>query len=292
MGKSHTDQAQQAAPGPGEYLPWEDLSDCPPAPAFRKTVRMLFLSPRRFFALMADTGGLHEPLTFLWIALAVLLCLIFPVTLIQFRLQAPSPEAVTPAQYAAFMVPARAAGFLLVLLPITLCVAAGAALLVALIYHLGTTVTGARGAERTLSAWAYMLGGCLILFSAGMVIALGGGLACLIVSLKSPRYRPQLAAVTDGCILIAACVSGVLSAVHLLVGLYSFHRQKTDQDAGGAIRSMLAGIGGMVIAFGAAWWLIAIVPYATPPGGRKAAPAKTGAHQPRLPVVPTQPERK
>jgi hypothetical protein len=204
---------EQATAEPGrEVLTWEDLGVGSAGTAFRRSLTELLVHPGRFFGKMAVSGGLFEPLTFLAIVLGLVLVLAFPAALAYVKLAAPDPERLGAEVYAAALLPARATGLLLVLLPLVLAAACVAMLLLGTLFHIGAKLFGAHNWEGSVSVWLYAGGAALVPLTAGTAVVLATSLAGWLLSLLWPETQPAAHQA-------AAWMSRILLAAGLFAGL-------------------------------------------------------------------------
>lgn len=208
---------QQAASEPTrELLSWENLGAQPAGRAFRCSLRELLAHPGRFFGKMAVNGGLYEPLTFFAVMLGLWIVLAFPAALTYLQLAAPDPERLGAEAYADALLPARAAGLLLVLLPLALAGACALMVLLGTLFHAGAKLFGAGNWEGSVSLWLYAGGAALVPPAAATGVVFAVSLAGWLLTLLWPEAGAaarQFAAWT-GLVLFAA---GLLTGGALLV---------------------------------------------------------------------------
>ena len=198
-----------------EYLSWENLSAQPPWSAFWQSLKELAFHPADFFDKMAVSGGLHEPLTFLWIVIFVTVLPTFPLALSYFGLTAPDPGRVPAEVYHAHLLLPRAAGFVTVLLPLALVLCAFLAVVCGSVLHLAAGLFGACRWEGSVSVWCYSTSSGLVPVTASVGAGAVVSILCWLCALFWPGAREGAASV--------ACVAlwGLLGAA-LLVGIVAF----------------------------------------------------------------------
>jgi hypothetical protein len=194
-----------------ELLSWENLGVGSAGAAFRRSLAELLVHPGRFFGKMALDGGLFEPLAFLAVVLGAALVLAFPAALAYLQLSAPDPERLGLEAYAAALLPARAAGLLLVLLPLVLAAACTAMVLLGTLFHLGAKPFGAGNWEGSVSVWLYAGGAALVPLAAGVAVVFAVSLAGWLLGLPWPDMQPtahQIAGWTARILLTAGLLAG------------------------------------------------------------------------------------
>jgi hypothetical protein len=250
--------AQQATTEPRqELLSWENLSGWPAGTAFRRSLAELLVHPGRFFGKMSLSGGLFEPLTFFAVVLGLGLVVAFPAALVYLQLAAPDPERLGAAAYAAALMPARATGLLLVLLPLALAVACGLMVLLGTVFHAGAKPFGARNWEGSVSLWLYTGGAALTPSVAAVAFTFAVSLAGWLLALLWPETRgsaQQIAAWTGRILIAAGLLAGaVLVVLDAAVGCVRAYGLEPVLGAAAAVAGLVAvGIaaGSTVWAFG------------------------------------------
>ncbi|MCD6417021.1 MAG: hypothetical protein J7M08_10075 [Planctomycetes bacterium] len=237
-------------------LSWEDLGRQPAGRAFRRSLALLLRRPPDFFGRMAQSGGLHEPVTFFLIVLGALIVLAFPAALALLGLIAPDP-AKTPADlYQLQILPSRVCGLLLVLLPLALVAAATVMVLLGTLFQVGGRPFGAGGWEASVSVWLYSGAAALCPVVAAAGLALVVSLVGFLLSLPWPGLRPVAAEVANWATWIASPIAGLVALVLLTRSLAcgcagAFHLEGT-QGAAAAVSGLLlvaATVGGCWIIF-------------------------------------------
>lgn len=172
-----------------EPLSWENLGAQPAGRAFRESTGELLAHPDRFFRKMAVSGGLHEPLTFFALVLAVGVVLAFPAALACFGL---SPSDPAERMTRAYQFPAAAArwtGFVLVLLPVVLMVGSTLMVLLGTLFHVAGKPFGARNWEGSVSVWLYSAGAALMPPVVAVAIVLAVALVGYLLSIPWPDAK-------------------------------------------------------------------------------------------------------
>jgi len=237
-----------------EPLAWEDLGVRPAGRAFRQSLSELMLRPGRFFRRMAVSGGLREPLTFFVLVLIGTVVMAFPAALAHFGLTAPDPERVAAAVYRMHVLPARVAGLLLVLLPLTVAVACGTALLAGTLFHAGGRQFSGGNWEGSVSVWLYSAGAALVPLAMAAAVVFAISLAGYLLGMPWPQTRDTTAPLTQWAALIlcgAAVGAGVvLLVVNLAVGTAQAFRVDAMQGAAAGLAGLLL----VAVAVGGAAW--------------------------------------
>jgi hypothetical protein len=237
-----------------ELLAWENLGAQPARQAFRKSLAELMLRPGRFFRAMAVSGGLHEPLTFFAIVLTAAVIVAFPAALAYFGLAAPDPERVTAAVYRLHALPPRVAGLLLVLLPLTVAAACGAAVLLGTLFHVGGRPFSGGGWEGSVSVWLYSAGAALVPLTAAMAAVFVVALVGYLLGIPWPQTRHTTAFLAQWAALIL-CGTAVAAGVLLIVAdaaLGTARASGLDPMQGTA--AALAGLVLVTLALGGTAW--------------------------------------
>ena len=211
-----TDDALPIAGDELEPLDWEDLGGGPPGRAFMSSLVELVARPGRFFRRMATSGGLHEPVTFVAIVLGAGILLAFLAALAYLGLAPSGAEAAAAGDRADYEMPARAAGLLLVMLPLVL---AGATVLLALtgsLFHAGGRSFGARTWEGSVSIWTYSVGAALLPLVLAAAVVLVVSLAGCLLAMVWPGAQATAWTVARWTAAVAVLV-GVLAGAVLLV---------------------------------------------------------------------------
>lgn len=177
---------QQAAEPRQELLSWESLCEGSAGAALRRSLVELLARPGRFFGKMAVSGGLFEPLSFFAVVLGVGIVLAFPAALAYLQVARPDPERLGAAAYAAALLPARASGLLVVLLPLVLPAACAAMMMLGTLFHAGAKAFGARNWEGSVSVWLYTGAAALVPLVVGTAVVLAVSLAAWLLSLLWP----------------------------------------------------------------------------------------------------------
>ena len=167
----------------GRLLSWENLGEQPASKAFWQTLGELLLSPAQFFERMATSGGLREPLSFLWVIVTVTVIVGFPLALSYFALTAPSPLDVSAEAYSRYLLAPRLAGFAIVLLPVVLVLVGVLAVLTGGFFHLGARLFGAHGWEGSVSIWCYAHSAAAALLAAAETVACVVSISCYLATL-------------------------------------------------------------------------------------------------------------
>ncbi len=190
-------------------LSWEDLGRQPSSRAFWDTLRELLFSPARFFDRMATSGGLREPLSFLWIVAAAAVVIAFPLALSYFALTAPNPLDVSTEVYNRHLLAPRVAGFAVVLLPVVLVLVGVLAALTGSLFYLGARLFGARGWEGSVSIWCYAHCGGAALLAGGEALACAVSIGSYLMTLAWPSTAHGAGSVVR---VITWCLGGVGTA--------------------------------------------------------------------------------
>jgi len=178
-----------------QYLSWENLGAQPPWSAFWQSLKELAFQPADFFDKMSVSGGLHEPLSFLWIVLLLGILPTFPLTLSYFALSAPAPARVSVDVYNAHLLLPRVAGLVTILLPLVLVFCGLLAVLCGSLLHLAARLFGARGWEGSVSVWCYASSLGLTPIAVGLMAGAAVSMLCYLVTLLSPDMKVGAAAV-------------------------------------------------------------------------------------------------
>jgi len=183
-------------------LSWENLGARRPSQALRETLWDLAGDPARFFDRMAVSGGLYEPIGFLWIFLTAIILPAFPLALAHFGITAPAPDRVSVAVYNYHLLLPRATGIIAALLPLALVAGTAWALLCGTLLHLGSIPFGGGQWEGAVSVWCYSVSAALAPLSVGLALAAAVTATCYFLSTSFP----------------AAATAGRLAA-YILLGL-------------------------------------------------------------------------
>ncbi len=167
-------------------LSWENLGARPPWQALRDTLRDLAGDPAGFFDRMAVSGGLYEPIGFLWIFLAAVILPAFPLALGHFGLTAPAPDSVSVAVYNYHLLLPRITGVIAALLPLALVAGTAWALLCGTLLHLGSIPFGGGRWEGAVSVWCYAVSAALAPLSVGLTLAAVVTAICYFLSGSFP----------------------------------------------------------------------------------------------------------
>ena len=151
-------------------LSWENLGERGQWKALRETLVDLARDPGGFFDRMAVSGGLYEPVGFLWVFLAAVILPGFPLALAYFGLTAPAPEQVSVDVYNYHLLLPRATGILAALLPLALVAGTAWALLCGTMLYLGSIPFGGSRWEGAISTWCYAASAALAPLSAGLCL--------------------------------------------------------------------------------------------------------------------------
>ena len=251
----------------GAPLAWEHLGSVPAAGAFRQALAGLLWRPHRFFARMAVTGGLYEPLTFFAILLAAAVAVAFPAALSYYGVAAPDRERVSADVYRFYVLPARVTGLLLVLLPLVVVAGSAAMVLLGSLYHAGAKAFGARNWEGSVSVWLYSAGAALAPPVAALAVFLPVCLAGYLLSLQWPEVHEPAASLAHWMALAlgsAGLLGGAAALiVDLTVGCGQASRLEPQVGAAAGVAGLavvVAATGGVVWTFGRwgpAWGLAA-----------------------------------
>ncbi len=240
-----------------DLLDWENLSEVPAGRALRRSLAELLVRPGRFFGKMAISGGLFEPLAFFAVVLGAAILLAFPAALAYVRLAAPDPERVGAAAYSAALLPARAGGLLLVLLPLALAAACVAMVLTGTLFHVGARLFAAPRWEGSVSVWLYAGGAALAPLTAGLAVLFAVSLTGCLLGLAWPEAQPaahRVAAWTARVLLTAGLVAGVLLlAMDAVVGCMRALRAEPVTGAAAAV----AGLVTVALTLGVTVWAFA-----------------------------------
>jgi hypothetical protein len=233
-----------APPEPLDPLPWEDLGSRPAGPALRRSLGELLAHPARFYRRMATTGGLHEPMTFFAVVLVAAVLLAFPATLSFHAVAAPAPEEVAAEVSAAYALPARLSGLLLVLLPLTAVAGCLAATLLGGLFHAGAKLFGAHNYEGSLSVWFYTLSAALVPLTLALSVLLVVSLGGYLLGVPWPALRESAAPFARWTALVlgsaALLAASVLVVVHCVVGCTQAFGLDAMLGAAAAVAGLLA----------------------------------------------------
>ena len=170
-------------------LSWENLGAHDQWEALWDTLKDLALDPRDFFDRMATSGGLFEPLGFLWAVLIALVLPSFPLALSYFGLTAPDPNTVSTAAYNSHLFLPRATGILTALLPLLLGACAARAFTCGTLLYLGSVPFGGRRWEGAISIWCYSSGAALAPLAAGTAVCAALSVLCYLFGLVVPSAQ-------------------------------------------------------------------------------------------------------
>jgi len=255
--------AAETAARDTELLRWEDLGAQPAGYAFRRTMRELLARPGSFFRKMALSGGLHEPLTFFAIVVAVGVLIAFPAVLAYCGLSALDPERVTPQAYAAHWFPARASGLLLVLAPLVLVGGGAAMVLLGTLFHLAGKPFGARNWEGSVSIWLYAASAALmpVVFSLGVAGAVS--LAGYLIGIPWPGTRETAVHLARWTWLVLGSAGLLAGAALLVVDAAVGMTQAFALDMSFGISAGVSGVIVAAAAVAATAWAVQSVPGGT-----------------------------
>ena len=194
-------------------LAWESLAARQPGSAFVQTLRELVFSQGRFFEKMATTGGLREPLTFFWILLSAVIVMSFPLALSHFALTAPDPAEVGTEVYNLHLLAPQAAGFVTVLMPLSLCVGGMITVIQGTVFHLGAKFFGARSWEGSVSIWCYARSAALAPIVAAEALACVISILAYLLTVAWPAAGAASASVAHWSLLVLVGAAVLCSLV-------------------------------------------------------------------------------
>ncbi len=208
---------------------------------------------------MATSGGLHEPITFVAVVLGAGVLLAFPAALAYLGLAPSGAELAAAGDRADYEMPARAAGLLLVMLPLVL---AGATVLLALtgsLFHAGGRSFGSRTWEGSVSVWFYSVGAALLPSVLAAAVVLVVSLAGCLLTMLWPGAQGTVWTVarwTAAVMMLAALVVGaVLLALNVMVGCTrAFGLEPLLGAAAGAAGLVTVCAAGAVVVLAASLW--------------------------------------
>jgi len=263
-----------------DVLPWEDLGARSAGSAFGAGLRDLMLHPRGFYARVAVSGGLHEPLMFFAVLLAATIVLAFLAALAYFGLAAP-PVPTGPAgllalqsdalrAYELLALPSRGLTVALVLLPEVLVF--GAAVMVGLgtLFHLGGKAFGTGPWEGSVSVWLYAASAALAPLAVASALILIASGVCHATGLTGDGIPAALSTSARIVWSVAVTATLILLLVHAALGCI----HTLGLDASAAAAATAAGLLTPV-----ALIVLCALGQATPLGGRSwlvGAAAATG----------------
>lgn len=219
-------------------LSWENLGERTPWSALRETLTDLARAPRGFFRRMAVSGGLYEPIGFLWVLLAALILPSFPLALAYFGLTAPAPEQVSVDVYNYHLLLPRATGIVTALLPLALVAGAAWALLCGTLLYLGSIPFGGSRWEGAVSAWCYSASAGLAPLSLCLGLAALVTAACYLLGGIIPA-GPAIARFTTYVLLGLGTVAGL---VWFTVALFTGCAEALELRGSRAVAAGLSGL--------------------------------------------------
>jgi hypothetical protein len=241
--------------GPEDHLlAWENLGAQPARRAFRRSLWELLVRPGSFFRKMAVTGGLDEPIAFFAIVLTALILVSFPAALAYFGLAAPDPERMAAEVYRSYVLPARLAGLVLVLLPVAVVGASVAAVLLGTLFHVGGKTFGAHNWEGSVSVWLYSASAGLVPVVAAVSIVLVVALGGYLLGIPWPASKGTTGAIAQGTATILLLAGPLAGLLFLLVDVIVGCTRAFELDG---VQGAAAGVSGLLlvaVAAGAALW--------------------------------------
>jgi len=231
-----------------DALPWEDLSTRSAGGAFCASLRDLALHPRRFYARVATSGGLHEPVMFFAILLGATIIVAFLAALAYFGLaEAPvhtggldllAPQAAKVRAYELLALPSRALTVTLVLLPEVLVAAAAFMVGLGTLFHLGGKTFGAGPWEGSVSVWLYAASAALVPLALASALILGGSCAWHLFGPAGSGIPAFLSVGTQIACFVGVGAGLILLGVHAALGCIHTLRM----DATSAFAATAAGL--------------------------------------------------
>jgi len=255
-----------------EFLSWENLGAQSPWLAFRQSLRELVLDQKSFYDKMAVSGGLHEPLGFLWIALTALILPSFPLALAYFGLTAPDPGHVSVEEYNAYLLAPRVAGFATILLPLVLVLCGVLAVVCGSLLHVGSRLFGARSWEGCVSIWCYSLSSWFVTLALGVAFCAVVSIVCYLAAMVWPGTREGAAGVARviliGAMGLTLLAGMILFLVSVFTGCIRKFRLGGTRGAAAAVTGLIL-VGLLLIMcpvafdlWGARWGLVTVEAFA------------------------------
>ena len=240
-------------------LDWENLGAHPTGRAFWRTLKQLVFSQNTFFGRMATTGGLREPLMFMWLLLTAAIVMSLPLTLSHFALTAPDPASVSVETYNLHLLAPRVAGFLTTLLPFTLCVAGVLVVTGGTGFHLGAKFFGARNWEGSVSIWCYAKSAAFAPVVAAEAAVCAVSVLGWLLALAWPASKETAGMVAHWSIMVLGCGAALCSVALFFAGVLhgctrSFNLEPAEGAAAALAGVLAISLPGGLVGFGFYQW--------------------------------------
>jgi hypothetical protein len=237
--------AAMAEPDAQDVLAWECLGRHPARVAFFDSLAQLLRHPVTFFRRMAVTGGLHEPVSFLAVLVAVGVLLALPAGLAYVGLTAPDVAGESLEAYTRARLPARAAVLAVVLLPLIVVASCVAMVLLGTLYHVGGRLFARGRWEGSVSVWLYSSAAALVPLVVWIAVLGAISLVGYFLGIPWPDLRDPAGRFAEWTVFILGPAALLASAGLMVCGVAVGRTQAFRLDP---VMGAASGLAGLVVA--------------------------------------------